>query len=66
MCIIVTATSNGGEIPSRNTSEGEDIAPPLGWGGVPEGATSLVLIVDNPDAPDPKVPKTTWTHLGAI
>ncbi len=53
---------DGGEIPSKYTCEGEDIAPPLEWQGVPEEARSLVLIVDDPDAPDPKAPKMTWVH----
>jgi len=54
--------SNGGEIDSKYTCEGEDIAPPLHWAGVPEGAKSLVLIVDDPDAPDPDAPKMIWVH----
>jgi Raf kinase inhibitor-like YbhB/YbcL family protein len=53
---------NGGEIPSRYTCEGEDISPPLAWTGVPETARSLVLIIDDPDAPDPKAPKMIWVH----
>ena len=32
------------------------------WTGVPAGAKSLALIVDDPDAPDPKAPKMTWVH----
>ncbi len=52
----------GGEIPVRHTCEGEDLAPPLHWQGVPDGAASLVLIVDDPDAPDPAAPRTTWVH----
>ena len=54
--------TDGGEIPSKYTCEGEDIAAALEWEGVPEGARSLVLIVDDPDAPDPKAPKMTWVH----
>ncbi|WP_031435445.1 YbhB/YbcL family Raf kinase inhibitor-like protein [Methylomarinum vadi] len=50
------------EIPQRFTCDGEDISPALNWSGVPEGAQSLVLIVDDPDAPDPAAPKMTWVH----
>ena len=57
-----TAFNNGGEIPSKYTCQGEDISPPLEWDGVPENTLSLVLIVDDPDAPDPKAPKMTWVH----
>ena len=57
-----SAFDNGGEIPSRYTCEGEDVSPSLVWTGVPETARSLVLIVDDPDAPDPKAPKMTWVH----
>ena len=51
-----------GHIPSRYTCEGEDISPPLTWEGVPNGAKSIVLIIDDPDAPDPKAPKIVWVH----
>jgi len=57
-----SAFDNGSAIPSRYTCEGEDVSPPLTWAGVPETARSLVLIVDDPDAPDPKAPKMTWVH----
>ena len=57
-----SAFDNGGEIPSRYTCEGEDVSPPLVWTGVPETARSLVLIIDDPDAPDPKAPKMIWVH----
>src|ERR1700674_3716946 len=46
-----------GHIPSKYTCEGEDVSPPLAWEGVPDGAKNLVLIIDDPDAPDPKAPK---------
>jgi len=52
----------GGEIPERYTCEGDDISPSLSWSGVPEGTRSLVLIVDDPDAPDPQAPRMTWVH----
>jgi Raf kinase inhibitor-like YbhB/YbcL family protein len=56
------AFADGGAIPARYTCEGKDISPPLTWEGVPEQAKSLVLIVDDPDAPDPDAPKLTWVH----
>ena len=56
------AFDSGGKIPSRYTCEGEDVSPPLTWAGVPETARSLILIVDDPDAPDPKAPKMIWVH----
>ena len=56
------AFPDGGEIPVRYTCDGEDIAPPLEWTGVPPGTRSLALIVDDPDAPDPAAPKTVWVH----
>lgn len=57
-----TAFAHGGEIPSKYTCEGPDVSPPLAWTGVPANAKSLVLIVDDPDAPDPAAPKMTWVH----
>ena len=54
--------TQGGEIPPRYTCEGENISPPLEWSGIPEAARSMVLIVEDPDAPDPKAPTVTWVH----
>ena len=56
------AFADGGAIPRRYTCEGADISPPLAWAGVPEGARSLALIVEDPDAPDPRAPRMVWTH----
>lgn len=42
---------NGEVIPSVFTCDGEDISPEIKWEGVPEGTKSLVLIMDDPDAP---------------
>lgn len=51
-----------GEIPVQYTCQGADLSPALTWNNVPEGTQSFVLIVDDPDAPDPKAPKMTWVH----
>ena len=56
------AFSSNGNIPVIYTCDGQDISPPLSWSRVPEGAKSLVLIVDDPDAPDPAAPRMTWVH----
>src|SRR5260370_19533801 len=57
-----SAFAPGGAIPAQFTCEGSDVSPPLEWTGVPPGTKSLVLIVDDPDAPDPKAPRMTWVH----
>lgn len=57
-----TTFTHDGEIPTRHTCEGEDVSPPLGWQGAPAETKSFVLIVDDPDAPDPEKPKMTWVH----
>jgi Raf kinase inhibitor-like YbhB/YbcL family protein len=57
-----SAFVNGGPIPAQYTCDGDDASPPLAWTGVPHGAKSLALIVDDPDAPDPNAPKRTWVH----
>lgn len=64
MALILTSTAfaDGGEIPSRYTCEGDDLSPPLAWSGAPDGTKSLVLIVDDPDAPDPAAPQRIWVH----
>ena len=62
LTIQSSAFTDAGEIPERYTCEGNDVAPPLAWSGVPEDTRSLVLIVDDPDAPDPQAPQMTWVH----
>ena len=51
-----------GEIPKIFTCDGDDSSPGLSWTGLPQDTKSLVLIVDDPDAPDPAKPKMTWVH----
>ena len=62
MTLKSPAFQQNGHIPSKYTCEGEDVSPPLAWEDAPNGAKSLVLIIDDPDAPDPKAPKMVWVH----
>ena len=62
LALTSPAFTPGGEIPALFTCEGRDLSPALSWTGAPESAQSLALIVDDPDAPDPKAPKMTWVH----
>lgn len=55
--ITCSAFIEGELIPIKYTGDGEDVNPPLSIEGVPENARSLVLIVDDPDAP-----VGTWNH----
>ena len=51
-----------GPIPKLYTCQGKDISPAINWTGLPNGTKSVVLIVDDPDAPDPAAPKRVWVH----
>ena len=51
-----------GSVPKRFTCDGADVSPSIRWSGVPAGTRSLVLIVDDPDAPDPAAPRMVWVH----
>jgi Raf kinase inhibitor-like YbhB/YbcL family protein len=64
MALALTSPAfvHNGPIPRQYTCQGDDVSVPLAWSGIPEGAKSLVLIVDDPDAPDPAAPKRTWVH----
>ena len=64
MTLTLTSRSftQGGELPKECTCEGADNSPQLAWSGVPSGAKSLALIVDDPDAPDPAAPQRVWVH----
>lgn len=62
MIITSSVFVENGEIPKQYTCDGNDVSPPLAWDDIPDQARSLVLIVDDPDAPDPAAPKMTWVH----
>ena len=49
--IIESIFQNQKPIPIQYTCDGDDISPPLKFQGIPSHAKSLVLIVDDPDAP---------------
>ena len=49
-------------IPKQYTCDSKDVSPPLSWTGIPDQAKSLVLIVDDPDAPDPAAPRMVYVH----
>jgi hypothetical protein len=62
MKLTSTAFAPEGAIPSKYTCEGADVSPPLAWSGAPAATKSFALVVEDPDAPDPKAPKMTWVH----
>ena len=51
MKITSSAFQEGGNIPSKFSRDGGNVNPPLRVEGTPANAKSLVLIVDDPDAP---------------
>lgn len=53
---------DGRRIPIAYTCEGDDLPPPLHWEGEPPGTKSFALVVEDPDAPDPRHPQKTWAH----
>jgi len=55
--ITSPAFEANGEIPNKYTCDGADINPPLHIEGIPKETQSLVLIMDDPDAPG-----GTWDH----
>lgn len=57
MKLTSTEFENNGFIPGKYTCEGEGINPPLDIEGIPRQAVSLVLVVEDPDAPG-----GTWVH----
>ncbi|MDD5317768.1 MAG: YbhB/YbcL family Raf kinase inhibitor-like protein [Candidatus ainarchaeum sp.] len=45
------AFPHGGALPERYSCRGEGVTPPLSIRGIPPGAKSLALVVEDPDAP---------------
>lgn len=62
MTLTSSAFAQQHSIPKAFTCDGSDVSPGLTWTHVPPNAKSLVLIVDDPDAPSPILPIMTWVH----
>ncbi len=56
------AFPDNGPMPQACTCEGAERSPPLQWSGAPPATRSFALIIDDPDAPDPRAPQRTWVH----
>jgi hypothetical protein len=55
--VVSKAFQENGNIPAKYTCEGENASPPLEVQGIPQEAKTLVLIMDDPDAP-----VGVWNH----
>jgi Raf kinase inhibitor-like YbhB/YbcL family protein len=51
LTVTSAAFDDGAAIPREFTCKGANTSPPLAWSGVPSGARSVALVVDDPDAP---------------
>ncbi|MGH7972058.1 MAG: YbhB/YbcL family Raf kinase inhibitor-like protein [Limisphaerales bacterium] len=51
MQLTSSAFKSGEPIPATYTCDAKDVSPPLEWSGAPAQAKSLVLLVNDPDAP---------------
>lgn len=49
--LMSSAFNDNAPIARRYALEGDDISPPLTWSGVPDDASELVLLCEDPDAP---------------
>lgn len=45
------AFEDGGDIPRKYTGDGQNLSPPLEWMGIPPGTGSLLVVMEDPDAP---------------
>ena len=50
MTVSSPAFADGGRIPAKYTCSGENMSPPLTWGGQPAATKVFALVVDDPDA----------------
>ena len=59
MALRVTSPAfmDGARIPKKFTCDGQNVAPPLEWSGLPDESKSVAVICEDPDAP-----AGTFTH----
>ncbi len=57
LAVRVDSLSEGDPLPAAYTCTGTSESPPVSWSGIPPGTKSLVLILEDPDAP-----QGTFTH----
>ena len=57
MIITSSVFKHNSKIPSKYTCDDKNINPPLEFSDIPKETKSLVLVVDDPDAPS-----KTWVH----
>jgi Raf kinase inhibitor-like YbhB/YbcL family protein len=57
LTVMSAAFVMGAAIPPKYTCMGEDVSPPLSWSKLPEGAQSVAVLCDDPDAPG-----GDWVH----
>ena len=62
MQITSTAFEHTTSIPSKYTCDGDNVNPPLEFKDFPEGAVSLVLIMEDPDVPKSIREDGMWDH----
>lgn len=56
------AFANGAPIPRVHAASFENVSPPLRWHGEARGTKSFALLVEDPDAPDPRSPERVFAH----
>lgn len=63
--LVIPVIDKGGRLHRQYTDEGHGakrgLSPPVEWYNLPEGTQSLVLVVEDIDAPDPSGPIVPWT-----
>lgn len=63
LMVTSAAFSAGARIPTASSADGEGVPRALAWTGVPPSARSVVVVVEDPDAPFPE-PFVHWLLYG--